>query len=276
MITGSMKFFERSKARHPLGVRASASGGISANNVLSENRFSNWESSPSDDTITEMLVITFPNAVRANRLLLINHNFKDFNISFNLDAGNNDPTITDINNNNVNLTNGIYTIDDNNLNTSYFAFNSIAFTQITINIHTTLIKDQNKFLNQLIVTDEIGTFVGYPEIKKISFNMNESRVKTKAGPSFVNKQLRTLADLTLNFKNYTKEIDIELANNLFIREQDFLFWISGGNQKFRYALRGFRLDDLFKMQAVKGFSTGYSYGSYQGLMQAQLRLTEST
>lgn len=273
MITGGMKFFERSKALYSSGARvAASSGGVSAQSILSENKLSSWESGGNIDADIETLNITLANTTPANRILLIGHNFKDFDISFNTL----NKQIRDINNNLLTEENGVFPIVNNSLNTNYFSFPRATIQNIGITINGTITPNVNKVLNQIILTDEIGTFIGFPELTRITFNMNEKNTKTKAGKLFVNKQVRTLADLTLNFKNYTQVDDIGLAFDLFVRETDFLFWASGGYQKFRYNLHGFRLEDIFRVQAIKGFPVGFKSGSYQGLMQSQLRLAEST
>ena len=182
MITGGMKFFEPSKILFALGHRAVASsGGASSNNALSENRTSFWESADSTDATEETLEVTLSEPVRINRILLMQHNFKDFRISI---SGVNE--VTDINNQVLTTdSEGYFNITNNEINTSYFSFGEALVLNVSIKITATLTPNENKILRQLVATEEIATFLGFPEIAKIDFDMNESKTKTKAGLSLI-------------------------------------------------------------------------------------------
>ena len=280
MITDAMKFFERSQALNSGGATATAtypidsvdspSGGVSISNILSENKTSLWQSTTPDSV--ETITINLIRPVSIDRLILVRHNFQNFQI-FASHKGDRVilSNLTDIYNEELN--DGI--VFNNSLDTSYFAFDETMVDEIKIVVTDTFGTQPNKFLQQAIITKEIGTFEGFPVVSSVNFSNNESNVKVKAGQSYVNKQLRTLANVSLDFKNYVKSEDIELASDLFERDQDFLFWASGGYKNFSYKINGFRLQDFFRVQTVGNFKNGYSNGSYNGVMLAQLILTES-
>lgn len=270
MITDRMKFFERSLTRFTLGVGASAtSGEASARNVLTENRLTNWESFGSDDTREETITITFPSPVRANRLLLINHNLREFSISLSAST-----PITSFSNIRKQTVNSI-SETNNLLDTGYWSFDEAAVTSITIRGRRTIVPNAQKFIFQVVLTTELFTFSGWPEILKFPFSNNETKVKTKGGRFFINKQERVLEPLKMNFRGYTYIEDVNFVSTLFDRDNPFLFWPSGGYQQFRYPVEGWRLRDIYTMQTIGKYSSGLARGSYSGLINTQITLAES-
>ena len=81
-IDGNIKTFELSKALLKNGATATAtSGNSSAENVLDFNKITRYQSVGSDDSTTEVLVLTFPSPTDITRLLILNHNWKAYTIT---------------------------------------------------------------------------------------------------------------------------------------------------------------------------------------------------
>lgn len=266
MIRNTMKFFEPSVANYADGARVTASSGDG--NLALSIKGPQWQSRAGSDP--EELSLTLPRPMTVNRIMLINHNFSSFSVNATgLNQG------TDINNRVVSGRDALV-VSDNTLPVSYFAFPELEITTLNVTVTSSFPKPfLNKFLGSLLLMNEIGTFDGYPALPEVPFMMNEKTTKTKAGTSFVNKQQRTLGDVTLEFVNYTKPNDIALASQLFERIDPFLWWPSGGYQNFRYRVDGFRLTDIFRVQTVGAFNPGLQEGSYSGLIDADLNLVES-
>ena len=133
----------------------------------------------------------------------------------------------------------------------------------------------NQELKSFIFTEGIGELKGFPEIKQFPFNQNETKVKTKDGRFFVNKQRETVRSIDLRGRNYAEIEDIEFLRELLNRDFPFLIWPNGGHQDFRFLIPGFDPQDFFKVQTLGQFRVGLAKGSYRGLMNFKIRFVES-
>lgn len=271
MITNKIKFLEPNLASYALGARVSSNPlTASANNILSKTANSNWEGvmTPSGN---ETLTITLSAPARGNRFILRKHNFKDFDLSFGAGV----TSMRNIDNEVVSVQNNIFSIRGNTENTSYFYFDTAEVSQIGITVRDTTTANAQRFLFEAILSREIGTFKGYPILDKIPYSMGESRVKSKIGPSYVNKQVRSVRDFSLKFRGYAELDDVRLVSLLFERRLPFLMWPAGGYRKFRFTLDGFRTEDFLHVQTIGDLAQGQSQGSYGGLINTGIKFVES-
>jgi len=82
-ISGGIKFFEKSKNLFAEGATILATtGSTSANFCIDRNPITYWRSTGSTDAVTEELIIEFDEIKDINRLLLVDHNWKDFNAQY--------------------------------------------------------------------------------------------------------------------------------------------------------------------------------------------------
>ena len=86
MITNKVKFFETNRISYASGARASdGSADVDADNILADNKESNWTSRTADDLDVDTLTVTF-NATRTfNRIIIANHNLRNIAITFTLE-----------------------------------------------------------------------------------------------------------------------------------------------------------------------------------------------
>jgi hypothetical protein len=81
-ITGGIKFFDENPALYDNGGGVSASSGqVVANNCIDKLRSTFWTSVGSNDTTAETLTISFGSST-ISRLLLLDHNWKDFTAKY--------------------------------------------------------------------------------------------------------------------------------------------------------------------------------------------------
>lgn len=258
-ISGGLKLFNKSMCLFADGTSALASSGdASVNRCIDRNPISYWRSVGSSDVTTESIEITFSEAKTFNRLLLLDHNFKSYNVQY-FDGAvyQHFASVVGIGGALANITETVYARD-----TSYYEFTQVSSTRIRIQVTTTQVVDAQKYLNQVIVTSELGTLVGYPQIKDTELSRNLRVEKMLSGRSQVSKS-DEFFQVKLDFKDYPASLsaDIDLIFSLHDIESTFLIWLCGGrvgSTYFRKQLRGYRLRDVIAVQMVASLKPIYS------------------
>lgn len=276
MITGGIKFFEPNLALARDGATAVASTGtLTDENPLDRNPLTVWRSVGSDDMTTETWTITFAADVTFNRLFLLNHNFKEFDIQYD-DSG-----WTDFAN--------VVSLDDATPGTgiaetdwdksvSYYEFDTVTTDQVRIRIDTTQTADAEKFLAEFVATLELGTLSGYPKVSPVRVSRNARVATLLTGRSRVRKSIQTFAvNLDLDPYPAAYGTDLDLLMSLTDRDDDFLVWLCGGRYGSTYfttTLRGFRLADLLLMQIGEDIENEYNGNIYVGPVRTGFSLIE--
>jgi hypothetical protein len=274
-LTGGISFFNRSMCLAADGTTVIASSGdASSSRALDRNPFTYWRTSGSNDTLTETLTVNFTEDKTFNRIFLIDHNFKNFTVEYDVAGVWTDfASVSGINGALANITETNYALD-----TSYYEFTEVTTGAIRVSIDTTQTANAEKYLNQLIVTSELGTLEGYPEISSVELSRNlrvqkmlSGRVLTQKSDEYFQAELR--------FRNYPASLsdDIDLAFRLHDLEDNFLVWICGGRQGstyFRKQMRGYRLKDVIPVQLVKAIEPTYSNSVYVNTVNFNIALQE--
>jgi len=242
-VSGGCKFFERMKNLDTAGGDASdTEGQPSAPFVCGRNPFVHWRTQSSDDTTTEDLEITF-NSASINRIILLDHNFKEFNIKYDVaSVWTNFTSVVGINGatygSGISETVFAYS-------SSYYEFAAVTTTKIRVQITKTQTVDDQKRLRQAIVTKEIGTFSGYPTIEANS----DRRKFTKemlSGRTFVDYSTDNF-DGKIKFQNYPTSYaaDVNLLRQLNVLNLPFHIFPCGGrtgSTYFKHSIPGFTID----------------------------------
>lgn len=256
-MTGGISFYDSSLSLFENNASAVASSNTDDQNLpLGTNNVFKWESSGSDDLTTETYTVTLPSVISFSRLFLVNHNFKKFQVKYgaSLDF--------------VNVL-GLDSYSANNIdvtgferNTSYFEFDAVSTDTIILTIDTAQIVDAEKFLTQFIVTNELGTFEGYPQLKSLALNRDSKKQKAISGRLHIQKGYES-ASFKLDLKRYPKQNDIDLLDDLHERETPFLTWLCGGlPDQFRIKQRGFLVENLYNMQIDMALKNSYDKNVY--------------
>ena len=256
-MTGGISFYDKSKTLFANGAQAVASSNINDQNLpLSTNKYFKWESSGSDDAITETYTITLPIAISINRIFLIDHNFKKFQIQYgaSLDFAN----VTGLDN----YVDSKIDVTGFARDTAYFEFDAVTTDTLILTIDTTQVVDAEKIIAQFIATNEIGTLTGYPKLNAVTLNRDTKREKAISGRFHIQKSFESAA-FDLNLSTYPLQADIDLLDGLYNREDSFLVWLSGGlPNQFTYSQRGFLLKDVYQMQISRGLKNSYEKNVY--------------
>ena len=275
-IGGGIKFFKKSKN---IDATASApvSGDASVASLLDSNSETFYRSSGTTDSRTEEIEITFTESKTIDRLFLRDFNGKDFNVMY--DVGGvwtHFSSVIDIDGSQANITETAFSES-----TYYAEFASVSTTKIRIQILKTQVANEEKYINQVIVTEEMGTFVGYPEVKNTVLDRSLRSKKTISGKYSIQKSIEAFRTY-IKFKNYptsaTYNIDLDLAIDLHDSEDPFLVWLCGGKfgtSKFNYAIPGFRLKDVYQVQVSNSYKFNYVNNIYVNPVNlASMKLVE--
>ncbi len=258
-ISGGVKFFNFNQALFKNGNTASASSNDgAAKYTIDVSKYTRWESVGSNDITTESITINFKNPTTIDRLLLIGHNFKEFTIQYN---GTND--FTNVSGLGGSLVGGIVETDFS-VDTAYYSFTEVLINSITISISKTQVVDAEKFLNQFIGTTELATLIGFPRVSNVLHNRNIKASKAISGKNVLQKSYETTS-FRLGFKTYPIQADVNLMEDLHLKEDSFLVWLCGGRfgtDHFTIEQRGWRLEDVYNMQVSRPLGANYEKGIY--------------
>ena len=269
--TGHIKVFERSRLLP--SERADVmgnSGGASVNNLLSFDRSGYWQSSDESDGVRSIINISFGVSRTISRLIIVDTNIVDFYISFNQALLN----IIDIDNTRVN-TLAPY-INRNSV--VYLEFDPVTVNTLELMVSRTQTPNERKHIRQIIATNEIGTFLGFPEVNSFDRNNNAITHRASTGMKHIIKQARTIDSFRMRFKTYPVQEDIDLSNRLFDwEERSFTLWPCGGgygSEHFLFPTEGWRLEDIYNVQTVSKKSSKWWRNLYKSGVQTDLRMVE--
>lgn len=253
---GGVSFFDKSLCLFKDGATATATSNTAARNFpLGTNKYYQWESAGSDDSTTETISISLPSVKSVSRIFVLGHNLKDFSIT------SPDGSFTNV----TSLDGeGITGISETSYsrNMAYYEFDSIDLDQISLVMNTTQSADDEKTVNQIILTNEIGSLKGFPAITNVTIDKNLIKDKTITGRSIIEKGFE-VADFSMRLTNYPYQSDIDILDLLHERENPFLVWLCGGKpDNFRIKQRGWRLEDVYQMQIDSDLRNGYQNNVY--------------
>jgi len=262
-VTGGVKFFKKNKISD--GSVVASSGTSSGKFILDLDVDTYWTSLGSSDGVSETITISTSKSQTIDRILLLDHNFKTYNVKY-YDGSSYVDFANVIKIGGATLS----TINETNYDqdSSYYEFTQVSTTSIRITVSHTQIPNEDKYLSQAIASTELGTFVGYPEINSVTMDRNNRVKKTIGGRFSVQKANKTFG-FDLRFRNYPSSdvynVDIDLALTLFESEDPFIIYACGGryeSQHFKKAIPGFRLKDAFLMQINRAYKLKYLKNIY--------------
>lgn len=274
-ISGGIKFFSKSKCLLVDEASCVASTGeVVEDYILDNNRISYWNSVESDDTITETLTVTF-NSATIDRLFLVDHNFKEYTVKY--WNGASYVNFTSVVGITGSLGGGISETTFSE-NTSYYEFASVTTTRVQVSVLKTQTANQEKTLNQIIVTEELGTLEGYPDVDKIKIDRNIVKTKMLSGKSRIVSGYESVS-FSLKFAKYPSSLedDLDLIFTLWDTFDPILVWLCGGrygSTYFRYQVRTFRLQDVYQMKISNTMPVGYYKNIYRSQLEMDVQFEE--
>jgi len=278
-ISGGIKFMKKSKCLFADGtlIAAAPSGNASAQFGIDRNPISYWRSVSSNDTITETLTIEMPAVVPLTRLLLVDHNWKDFNVQYDA-AGTwtHFAGVTGLDGSMANITETVFADD-----TAYYEFTLVNTNKLRIQVLKTQTANQQKYVNQIIATEELGTLNGFPKIKGTEIDRNIRKKEMLSGKVLILKSEESFR-VSLDFEDYPGvspyNADVDLIFSLHDIEENFIIWLSGGRRGssyFKKQLRGYRLKDVFTVQMIDVLKPIYSKNIFQNSVNFTAKFEEA-
>lgn len=268
-MTGGISFFDKSKCLFKDGASCVASSNTGDQNlVLGTNKYYRWESIGSDDMTTETITITLPSAVAISRIFLLGHNFDTFQIQYG--------SSSDF----ANVT-GLDSYSSNDISetgfardTAYYEFDSVTTDTIILTVDTTQTTDAQKYINQIIVTNEIGTLTGFPNISGYNFDRNTRTERSASGRDHVEKGYEVV-NISLGLSVYPVQADITMLESLHDRNEPFLIWPMGGKPtNFKYEQKGFKVGDVFQVQTMGDLGVGFYKNLYKSGVEQSYKFRE--
>jgi hypothetical protein len=209
-------------------------------------------------------------------MFILGHNLKDFNVKYGPSGYSTAfANVVGINGAITGVTETVFAD-----NTSYYEFDSVTTTGIRLTMNKTQTANQEKYVSQVILTNEIGTLTGYPKVSPIVVNRNLRVSDMLSGRKNVVKSIETLSfNLDLDPYPAAYGADINLLLSLADRDDPFLSWLCGGRRGstyFTYTLRGFRLQDVIPTQIVNEVEEEYVDNIYVAPVQTSFSFQEVT
>lgn len=261
MITGGMKFFYKAYNLYKDGAVASATSNSSAAKyILSHDNYTQWISIGSNDLTTENIIVQLPTTKTINRMFLTEMNLKDFEVQYwNGSSYQSFTNVIGVNGNAyANAGSTSYALDS-----AYFEFNSVSTDRLKIIANKTQIANAEKYLCKFLVTEEIGTFQGFPRIDNKT-DRNQTKTKTIGGKFLVSKSF-DIAQIKVNFKTHPYQSDMDLVETLYDSDDPFLVYPCGGREGttyFKIEQKTWRLKDVFNMQFTGDLDHKFEKGVY--------------
>jgi len=275
-IDGRIKFLSRSKCLVQDETTITASTGTdAAERCLDRNPITYWRSVGSLDVTTETLEIIFNGSQTFDRLFLLDHNWKEYNVQYwNGAAYTHFANVTGIGGSQANVSETVYARD-----TSYYEFDEVTSTKIRIQVTKTHVVDAQKYVSQVVVCSELGTLGGHPEIKDTQLSRNLRTEKMLSGRMLTMKSDEFFT-VSLDFKDYPASLgdDVDLMFSLHDSEETFQIWICGGREGtpyFKKQMRGYRLRDLVTVQMIDDLKPIYSKNVFNNQVNFSAKFQES-
>jgi len=253
-----IKFFEKNKIDLQFdGISITVTDAIATNTgsafvdyVRNRKNSSGWITTGSTDAANTTLEVNIGDSKNLDTIAIIGHNFKAFTVKYwNVSAWSDFSTpISETTSTSVN---------------SYFSFNTVTTDKIQIIITGAQVADDDKYIKQLILTEEIGQFSSWPAIKAPTHNTGKRITKMLSGKKNIVEAAGAFS-CKLAVKTLTDSTDLALIETLYYNRVGFLMLLSGSDEdQFLNELIGYRNEDLYLMRATDSYKPEFFKDCYQ-------------
>lgn len=241
---------------------ATNTGQSSVDFLRNRNNASAWLTTDSTDAAnTEMLISFGGDLLDVDFIELIQHSFKDYLVEW--------QDVSDVWATYVNV---VSNTDSTTIHQKITPVNAKAI-RITITAMQTL--DEDKSLNQLIITEKKYQFVGWPMIKKPVHSKSRKNNKMLSGKINV-VDTRGAFTCELEIKLTGEENDLEMHEDIYEQREGLLLLISGDDEaQFRTQRKGYRNRDIVLVKAVDEYTNPYLNGVYVNGIKIKIKLAET-
>ena len=279
-VTGMVKLFYQNYLLSDTPTY-SATSGAGASNIGDIDRSTKWQSSGSSDTIVETIQVTFSQSLTMDRVVLINMNFKTFSVKY-WDGSAwvdftgvfySQDTVVPVGIYGSSVYGGLHgyaisgaNIDNNELNTRYFAFDSVSTTSLLITVTKTIIPNAQKFMHELYAGVEIGTFsddiMCKPNSYSATVRASDSMIITKSNGGRIRYEKSDKYRARISLKQVTGSNDTGILDEVFTYGE-LAIWPCGG--KNDYTTRGMRIQDFYSVVVSDDQESDFDIGRDPGI-----------
>jgi hypothetical protein len=251
-ITGNIKILRKNFLIDYTNSIALSSGSLLVDHLYDFDRSTRWISSGSDDSTQESIEIEWDLTLSVDRICLLNMNWKQFSIQYwngsayvdfaNVYSYKTDSPATGI------------TITGNADLARYFEFDQVQTKKIKILIDTTQTVDSEKYIYELYVGSEMGTFIDDLHCKPNQCDLDVSNKNSKYITKSNGGSLKITRSDKVSFKVKIKELwnqtDIQLIQAMH-DYGEFAVYPCGAYSGAYTIERGYRIQDLYHV-LIKG------------------------
>lgn len=240
---------------------ATSAGDTITDLLRNRKNTSSWVTTGSDDTGNTTLIVDWSSARDIDHIILVNHNFKAYTIKY-WDGA----TYTD-------FPSAISSTNDTETTTKY-EVTSTSTSKIQIIITGTQIADSEKIMAQLIITEELGQFDGWPIVSNPTLSKNRQITTMLSGKKNIVDSVGFFS-CSLSVENLKNDADLTLIESIYNRPEGVLLWLCGGDEaQFSSVRQGWRKQDLFLVRPSDELNNEFSKGLYVTGIKVQITLQE--
>lgn len=224
---------------------------------------SGWATTGSADANNTTFIVDMVDSNEVSSIILNGHNFKSYKIekwdpigsSFVAFTPAIDETSTDETTSRHVVTDGI-------------------FSKFKITIRGTQVVDDDKYLAELIVTQDLGQLEGWPVIQDPVNSRNRKINKMLSGKSDVRENVGSFST-KLKVNILKSDADLAIFESLFLANEGFHVWLCGGDEsQFSSVRLGYRKKDLPLMKCSNEYKAGFYAGLYKSGIVSEVDLVE--
>lgn len=240
---------------------ATSTGETFVNYIRNRKNTSAWLTTGSADSGNTTLDINAGSLFTVNTIILVGLNWGDYSIQYF-----NGSTYVDFST--------VINESGNIAENKRHQFDSVDIQQIKIIITGTQTVDVDKILKQLIITEELGKFEGWPEIKKPTHSTNKRRTKMLSGKANMTESVGAFS-CTLAVKNWKSDEDLTILEEIYSSFEGVLLQLNGFDEaQFSSKRIGYRNEDIFLMKPSDSYRPEWVGGLYVTGMKISMKLEE--
>lgn len=235
---------------------ATNNGQSFVNFMRNRDNSSGWITTGSNDAANTEILIDLVDQREMDTIILVLHNFDSYTIQYSTDNITYNDFSTAINQTSVTDT------------TSEHTFTPVETRYIKIIITGTQVTDDDKRLNQLILTSKIqsGQFIGWPKFKRSTIDNDKKVTTTLSGKVHIKESTGGYSTrLELTAWPESAQDDLTMLEDMFFNElEGFLFWPCGGDdEQFRSKRVGFRKQDIYLCKIGSEYQIDWYQDTYK-------------
>jgi hypothetical protein len=232
------------------------------NYLRNRKNSSAWVTTGSTDAALTELEVLMSSKDDLDSIIMVKHNFKAYTIQY---------------------WNGVAWTDfstpisetTNTFETTFHTFTAVQTEKIKIIIQGTMVADADKIMRQLIVTELLGKFNGWPIVKNPKISTNKKKNVMLSGKINLVETIENFST-KLEAKILKDSDDLDLVENIYFRREGVLIWInSNDDDQFSSVRLGYRKEDIYLVRPIDDYSPEFFQGLYQTGIKFKMTLQES-